>query len=85
MSLNYAQIESLLFQGISFRTGGREFIAKANPKDDTVLIHEQTALTRSTVPLEYVVDQAHANESGSDLADAAALRRLLAELATGAV
>lgn len=78
MSLTYSQIEQTLTDGVSFSAEHREFTAKADPMNDTVAIVEMTGVSRTSIPLEAVVDRVHATEAGSDLADISALKKLLA-------
>lgn len=80
MSLTYSQIEALLTQGISFGSQQKEYVVRADPANDKVTVSEMTGLARITFPLELIVDRARADEAGSDLADAKALKRLLGEL-----
>lgn len=78
MSLTYAQIEQKLMDGVSFTANEREFTARADPINDIVALVDMTGFSRTTVPLEAIVDRVHATEAGSDLADLNALKRLLA-------
>ena len=85
MNLTYGQIEAFLLNGISFSAQQREFIAKANPKNDLVTITEMSGLRRVSLPLDFIVDRAGAHESGSDVTDVAALKQLLGDLTIGAI
>jgi hypothetical protein len=85
MSLTYGQIEAFLLEGISFSSQRREFVAKANPDNDLVAITEMSGLRRVSLPLEFIVDRAGAHESGSDVADVAALKQLLGVLTIRAI
>lgn len=85
MGLSSKDIELLLLDGFGCSSGDREFVAKLDPKSDNVIINETTRLARGSLPLDYVLDQAKANESGSDVADVAALRLLLGSLAVRAI
>jgi hypothetical protein len=79
MSLTYNEIESLLAEGVGFHAYEKEFLARLDSVTDVVTIIEMSGLGKRTLPIELVVDEAHAHNSGSDLADVAALRALLAK------
>jgi hypothetical protein len=85
MSLSANDIEGLLLDGFNCSSDQREFVAKLDPKSDEVVINEMTRLSRVSLPLEYILDEARANESGSQLNDRADLRRLLGQLAVRAI
>ena len=74
MSLTHGQIETLLLDGVYLSCKQREFVAKANSDNDLVMITEMSGRRGLSLPLESVVDRAEVNESGSDVADVAALR-----------
>jgi hypothetical protein len=80
MSLTRTDIESILADGVYFSKGDREFAARATPGTDRVAVTEMTALNRDALSLEFVIARARADHTGSELADVAALRKLLGEL-----
>jgi hypothetical protein len=85
MSLTSHQLEVLLLNGFSCSSDQREFSAKLSPMSDVVTINEMSRLSHGSLPVAYIMDQARANESGSDVADDAAFRRLVGQLAARAV
>ncbi len=85
MSLSANDIEGLLLDGFSCSAGDREFVVKLDPRSDQVVINEMSRLARGSLSLDYILDAAHADESGSELNDQEALRRFAGQLAAGAV
>jgi hypothetical protein len=85
MSLSATDIEGLLLNGFSCSSDQREFVAKLDPKSAEVVINEMTHIARVSLPLEYVLDEARANKSGSDIKDQADLGRLVGQLAANAI
>lgn len=85
MSLSANDIEGLLLDGFNCSSAQREFVVKLDPKSEEVVINEMTRLARVSLPLEYILDEARANESGSELHDHADLRRFVGQLAVRAM
>jgi len=85
MSLSAKDIEGLLLDGFNCSAGDREFVVKLDPRSDQVVINEMTRLARVSLPLDYILDAARADESGSELNDPEALRRLAGQLTVGAI
>ena len=79
MNLTRSDIESILADGVYFNKGDREFAARAIPGTDQVAVTEMTALKRDALSLESLIGRARADQTGSQLANVAALRKLLAE------